>query len=243
MSKAQLAAMPDRERTLLILVAHASNEINVLEKLILMTSAGTPPEKFVDHVEAAQTLIVLRLLIGKLNETWRLFSTRFQSVAGLPQTYLPRLTSKAQDDLAWLRRYFGRENRISGIRNQFAFHTPDDDVIEAAFQDLGETEPWTFYLSDLSGNTFYYAAEMVITRAIAQSAGPASDDILASELAAVFDDTIAVSRKIKDLFSELIALICEQHLASGEPIEGVQLEVPRLPYVPFFLDEDSLKGK
>ena len=37
----QLATMPDAERRLLLLLGHATNEINVFQKLILMSGQGT----------------------------------------------------------------------------------------------------------------------------------------------------------------------------------------------------------
>jgi hypothetical protein len=39
LDRGKLAAMPEAERVLLLLLAHASNEINVLTKLILIMSA------------------------------------------------------------------------------------------------------------------------------------------------------------------------------------------------------------
>jgi hypothetical protein len=47
-----LAAMPETERTLLLLLAHANNEINVLSELILMMIKDLPQSQIVDHVEA-----------------------------------------------------------------------------------------------------------------------------------------------------------------------------------------------
>lgn len=42
LSRAKLAAMPEAERALLFLLAHASNEINVLTKLILVMNKDEP---------------------------------------------------------------------------------------------------------------------------------------------------------------------------------------------------------
>lgn len=51
LSREKLAAMPETERVLLLLLAHASNEINVLTKLILMMRKDDPPSSILDHVE------------------------------------------------------------------------------------------------------------------------------------------------------------------------------------------------
>jgi hypothetical protein len=45
LTKGSLAALPPAERSLLLLLGHASNEINVLMKLILMTRKNAPPSR------------------------------------------------------------------------------------------------------------------------------------------------------------------------------------------------------
>jgi hypothetical protein len=79
LDRGKLAAMPEAERVLLLLLAHASNEINVLTKLIMMMRKDDAPSPIIDHVEAGQTFILMRLLIGKLHEAWELFKNRVQS--------------------------------------------------------------------------------------------------------------------------------------------------------------------
>ena len=71
--------MPTAERTALLLLGHACNEINVLSKLILMARKQSHAIQFVDHVEAAQTFVLMRLLIGKLHEAWEFFKARLQT--------------------------------------------------------------------------------------------------------------------------------------------------------------------
>jgi hypothetical protein len=78
--------MPESERVLLLLLAHANNEINVLSKLILMLRKDNPPSPIHDAVEGAQTFILLRLLIGKLHEAWELFKNRAQSNRSIATT-------------------------------------------------------------------------------------------------------------------------------------------------------------
>ena len=68
LTKRKLAAMPEAERSLLLLLGHASNEINVMSKLILMIRKDGPTTDLIDHVESGQALIFVRVLIGKLHE-------------------------------------------------------------------------------------------------------------------------------------------------------------------------------
>ncbi len=94
LNRTLLPAMPESERVLLLLLAHASNEINILTKLILMMRKGDPPSPILDHVEAGQIFILMRLLIGKLHEAWELFKNRVQSNRSIATTYIPRLGPK-----------------------------------------------------------------------------------------------------------------------------------------------------
>src|SRR5215469_2583660 len=118
LSRQQLAAMPEAERALLFLLAQASNEINVLTKLILMMRKTDPPAPILDHVEAGQTFILMRLLIGKLHEAWELFKNRAQSDSAIRTTYLPKLRPEAAKALQELNRHFGQGSALTAIRNK-----------------------------------------------------------------------------------------------------------------------------
>ena len=77
LTKSKLAALPQAERSLLLLLGHASNEINVLSKLILIVMRkDTPPSQIANNVEAGQVCVLLRVLVGQLHEAWELFRRR-----------------------------------------------------------------------------------------------------------------------------------------------------------------------
>ncbi len=134
LDRAKLAAMPENERALLLLLAHASNELNVLTKLILMMRKDEPPSPILDHVEAGQTFILMRLLIGKLHEAWELFRTRVHSDRTIATTYIPRLRSEASAALTALNRHFGQGSALTAIRNKISFHYSDkENLAEANF--------------------------------------------------------------------------------------------------------------
>jgi len=163
LNKKMLSAMPETERTLLLLLGHASNEINVLSRLILMVRKDPTPSEIVDHVEAGQAFIIIRLLIGKLHEAWELFKARFQSNRQLAENCVPQLKPEGRDSMETPNRYFGRSNSLTAIRNKVSFHYTDrDNLIERAFQDTSESEPLKFYLAKTVGNSFYHAAELVV---------------------------------------------------------------------------------
>jgi hypothetical protein len=142
--KDRLAVLPFTERRLLLLLGHASNEINVLQKLIMMTIMALPTNRpIVDHVQTGQAIIIMRILIGKLHEAWDLFTAHFQKDRGIATKYRPRLEPEATAALEYLRKHFGKGSPLTRIRNKLAFHYKDEgDLIENNFNNLSATEPW-----------------------------------------------------------------------------------------------------
>src|SRR3954464_6155099 len=87
--KERLARLPATERQLLLLLGHAENEISFISKLVVMCRQRRPTihvisklggqsrQRFprgqlMEYAQAAQILILLRVLIGKLHEAWEL---------------------------------------------------------------------------------------------------------------------------------------------------------------------------
>jgi hypothetical protein len=129
-----------------------------------------------------------------------------------------------------------------------SFHyTNDENLTEANFQRLPETEQWEFYFSRSVGNSFYYASELVVAGGVISLAidNPQSGDAPAADLnldarafAALCDTVTEVSGHITELFGQIIALIVMTSI--GEDVETTIVEVPDGPKIssfrlPFFL--------
>ena len=248
LNRAQLAAMPEAERVLLLLLAHACNEINVLSKLILMMRKDDPPSPILDHVEVGQTFIFMRLLVGKLHEAWELFKNRVQSNHAIATKYVPCLRPDATAALQALNRHFGAGSALSAIRNKISFHYSDkENLTEGSFQQLAQGEPLQFYLTKTVGNSFYHAAELIAQLgAINLMEAPPGDpnDSASAEaraFAALCDGIIEVSRHITELFGELIGMLGESavsEVVTEQVPDGPKLSTFSLPY--FFDENDSL---
>jgi hypothetical protein len=238
--RAKLAAMPETERVLLLLLSHATNELNVLTKLILMMRKDDPPSPIIDHAEAGQTFIFMRLLIGKLHEAWELFRARVLTDRAMSTTLLPRLPSEAANALTALKNHFGRGSALTAIRNKVSFHYADkENLTEANFQQLAAAEPLQFYLTDTVGNCFYHAGELVAQLGVINlmktpPAGPEdTSSTQARALNALCTDIIQVSDDMTELFRELIALLGKDvaDSVSTETIpDGPKLSTLTLPY-------------
>ena len=253
LTKEKLAAMPADERQLLLLLGHAANEINVLLKLILMALQPTPELKFVDQVQAGQVFVLMRTLIGKLHEAWKLFGNRFQSAPQIKAKYLPKLNSEAITALDGLNKHFGKKSPLTLIRSGFSFHYYDEkDLVEKSFQDIAEDESWHFYLSDITGNRFYYASELVVAAAVIKLVNPAPNSVephreqsdrAFRELCKLI---ISASEQIMTLFRQCIAEIVNENLSDAQmsdPIEIVGAPSLGSIQIPFFVDDTEFKPK
>jgi hypothetical protein len=242
LTKKRLAAMPPGERRALLLLGHATNEINVFQKLMMMVRKEEA-HSIVTRCENGQILILMRVLIGKLHEAWVLFKKRLQADPQLRAKYLDKLSPEARARVVRLNKHFGDGSPLTAIRNGLAFHYTDkEDLIEGSFQHMSEAEAWEFYLSDIVGNSFYYASELVTTVAAIRLADPSAQGGH-EPFARLGDLAIAVAGDITDLFHELIADMVE---STGEDIQAVGVEIgevakmTRFP-LPFFFDEDDLR--
>jgi hypothetical protein len=249
LTKQSLAAMPDAERKLLLLLGHATNEIIVFQRLVVASVQGTYAPEFVDNVQAGQTLILIRVLIGKLCEAWELFRVRFLSERQLADRYLPKLNEEASAALERLKKHFGAQSPLTLIRNRFSFHyRDDDDLVEQSFQDTPADDEWRFYLSHAQGNSFYYASELVVqygTIKLAAQAPNDADSSAASNLAALGRLIVKVSGQIMALFVDCIDQIVAHSLPNAQITDE---ELPGLRplsdlRIPFFLDDTVFKPK
>ena len=142
LTKSNLSALPQAERSLLLLLGHASNEINVLSNLILMVRKDAPPSQTAEKVEAGQACVLLRVLVGQLHEAWELFRKRVQANRPLHDKYVPLLDAHGAAALQNLNRHFGGESPLTKIRNNVAFHYADDNnLTEKSFRSVTDTEP------------------------------------------------------------------------------------------------------
>jgi hypothetical protein len=241
LTKSKLAVLQQSERSLLLLLGHASNEINVLSKLILMITRkdGQPLPRTVDNVEAGQVCVLLRVLMGQLNEAWELFKKRVQADRSIARKYVEELDAEGAAALERLNKHFG-SSPLTQIRKKVAFHYTDDaNLTEQSFQALPETEPLELYLTEPVGNSFYHASEVIVMFTAIRLAMPGASDDKAA-FSALCDDVIEVSRDITELFSQLIGAIAttcmpDLELQTESHPDGPKLSTLSLPY---FIDFD-----
>jgi hypothetical protein len=172
--KDKLQKLTAGERSLFLLLGHASNQINALWKLVVVATNGGANDPVEEKVSGAQVQIVVRLLIGIMREALKLIEKRFLG-SPLGKEYVPRLSPQATEALNRLKKRFGAPDKFVVIRDNFAFHHPSLENMEAAFQlavkSDGDDSDWCMYLNDALLNTFFFASDFVLVHGIANAMG------------------------------------------------------------------------
>lgn len=247
--KGHLTRLPEADRSLFLLLGHVSNEINVLQKLMLMMRQDDPPSRVVDIVEAGQVMIIMRILVAKLHEAYRVFNERVQGDAAIRERYNVRGEWSGRELLRELNARFKQGSLLTRIRDKLASHYVDEDrLLEASFQALADDEPWELYLSETVGNSFYYASEMVAMKAALDlvAADPVPDEKPdETNLKALFNESLEVANVVMKLCQVIMIEILEKSIAGELVMEPIDIgKPPKLAalHLPFFVDVTDLNG-
>ena len=239
LSRAQLDSIPADERRLLILIAHAANELSVLTKLFHF-AAGTVTDDALPHFEHAhntQALVLGRILTGKIYEWWVLMQSAFFGTR-LSQLYEPLFEPDPRMALDMLKRYFGRDNIIGRIRNKFAFHYSPDQV-DPGYTAVIDDDPLSMYLSKHNTNTLYDFAETVTGRAMLDLINPNDHEAAFGQL---IDESSRAVSQIADVTGQIILLCFDRHLGGNIYSLGAEvIDVEGAPEsetisIPYFIE-------
>ena len=169
MPKDTLAKMTPEERSLFLLLGYASNQVNLLWKLVIIATNHTPENHIEQRVSGAQTQILVRLTIGAMWEAWLLVERGFLSNP-IGRDYLPILDVPAREALERLKKFFG-SSRLAKIRNNYAYHHPTKEQMEFAFEMAmanrgGEDIDWSIFFNRALLNTFFFVSDYVLVHGI-----------------------------------------------------------------------------
>jgi hypothetical protein len=174
-AKDDLLKMSAPERSLFLLLGYASNQVNALWKLIIISTNHTPEDPVEQRVTGAQTQILVRLLIGVMREGLKLVEKRFLgSLIG--REYVPLLDVTATAALDRLKKRLGSTDQLVVIRDNFGFHHPNLLDMDAAFQlaiqnqDAEELD-WCLYVNRGLLNTFFFVSDFVLVHGMANALG------------------------------------------------------------------------
>jgi hypothetical protein len=234
--------IPERERNLFFLLAHAANELNILAKLLHFSLVDRNYEQIVLYAQNAQMVLLLRMLAAKIFETWALLKKGYFDTS-LSREYRDLLDQETRDTLRTLKRYFGTGNVIERIRNRFAFHYDLDDVA-VGYRTIEGSEPFDMYVSPMQVNSLFAFADSIANRAMLEAVCPGKPK---EAIDVLFRETNVANGRMVSVITSLIKVCFGRH------IEKSYYELPFRTYemtnapsaqevgIPFFI-EISGKG-
>lgn len=234
LSKEQLAAMPEKERCLLLLIGHILNEINILRKAALFCGNQLGDQEHVKLAEMGQQILFMRLLGGKTHEAWLAFERRFQKDKEISLVYAKPLADLRGEVWEKLKKMFGTENFIATLRNDHAFHNPHQADIERSFQKLPAQEDWSWYASDRTANCYNWSSDMVMTNVMFD----ATNKLSIREASDAFaEQVMATSSLVESLLAGLAEIMFEKYfpgLRAEQPVAELQglpsVDEAKLPF-------------
>jgi len=247
-TKANLLKMSPAERSLFLLLGYASNQVNALWKLVIIATNSTNRNPIEERVSGAQTQILVRLLIGVMREALKLVEKRFLgSVVG--KEYVPLLDAKASAALDRLKKRFSGPDMLVVIRDNFAFHHPTMEDMEAAFQQAilnqdDEAENWCIYMTPALLNAFFFVSDFVLVHGMANALNESDVNEahrkLLGELAPLAND-------LSEFTFGFAAAIFRKHFG-GELTATVVAKIADVPNIddvklPFFVETPTLTNE
>jgi hypothetical protein len=233
----QLRGIPEEERSLIVVLAHALNEVNTLNKLLFFCTQFDQEPRWVANAQAAQALIVARPIAGKLNEAWAALQAGYFGTK-LTKTYGVLLESSATEALDYLKKYFGRKNLLNEVRNNFAFHYSLDHA-KTSIPDDSSPDDLALFLHETKGNSLYYFAEYLMNKALIDLISPTDPELALGTLLKEMSKVIA---QLNEFVQGLLFVVFDRYIGEEVLRQSVQtVELGVVPqsaniHIPFFFD-------
>lgn len=226
--------MPPEERVLMLLLGYAANQLLMLQKLLHFATCHDPEIEIEELAEVIQTHMLVRLTAGALNEAWKLVRTRFIETP-VARNYLAKLDELGKNAFEGLKRQFAGSTLLSDVRNNFGFHYPDNDMVEAAFEAaIGDAEfagLWNLYFSEHAYNSLFLLSDLIYVHGIGKLAGTVT---LEEGHRKLMGEVSAAAMNFVGFAKSLFAAIWLEHIGS----EMVAEEVVKIDVAP---DIDSVR--
>jgi hypothetical protein len=233
--KSKLVLIPEDERIFFVQLTYLLNELYILQKSIYFSTQET--SNVIERKgRNSQALFFVRIQAGKLFEGWELLQKKFFSTK-ISQKYEIEFSDLGRNSLTELKRYFGKENIISMIRNEFAFHYSHEssDKIKELILDVPDSEVFEMYLSEEHGNCLYDISQVLVNIAILNSID-SSDTQKALEK--ILQEVHQVTKWFLDFGGDCVLIIMKN---SG--LQHGEIEIPDPPSInevilPYFVRKE-----
>ena len=237
-SKDQFQKMEEDERLALILLGHMFNQMGVQFKMLSFSMNNDVESEIEQSVSAAQTHILLRLFLGTLFETWDTINNRIVK-QHIWEKYSGITSAAGVSALATLQDHFEKSNILVQIRNNIAYHYPNDKLLKRAFDDTAADEPWDWYLSDKITNSFYFSSDVVVSHSFIPIAGETNVSLAFKK---IMGEVGIVVNCVNDFMMALMAAIVSKNFPDAITKRELAAEISDAPnrrefFIPFYAED------
>jgi hypothetical protein len=222
MPKAKLSLIPKEERVFFIKIGNLLNDLSLLHKLTIFSTNVNSTNNIVSIAQNMQTLSLIRIQAGILNEGWQLLNKSF-FVPKLSEEYHKQLSDSERQSLEKLKSYFGKENLIYLIRNNFAFHyysKPEQiNQLNKLIDDVEDSETFEIYLTEYYANCVFSMSNVLITTLILNNTTIDDTD-------KAFENLLGDIVKVTSWFGDFLGGCLRVFAAKYPGFESYEVQIP-----------------
>ena len=159
----------------------------MLQGILNLTSSYQSENEDLGSVNSSMSLLMVRLLAGKLSEGWQFLQDSYFRKPTIAITVEPKLQKDSEEALKKLKQYFSRDNQIHKIRNHFAFHYSNQNAAKVV-EELGNREYWEVVMKDGQIPVFV-TAEEIVSKVMYDEVDSDPDKAMENLIKEVFDIT------------------------------------------------------
>lgn len=214
--KAKLAAIPANERGLYLMLDHIQNELSILMRLTLFSENYRFPEPVRASAHIAQAMLIVRFLGAKCTEAWEFIGRAIlRSQIGAEIQQLIDDSGKAA--IARLKAKFGAGSILHELRNEFAFHYPDQwaQRLAKSFEDYPDSHIQIF-TSGTRINTLHYTSDVLFNYTLITSA---KKENVSAGFGHIMDEMIEVSDLLLTYADSVMIALGNKYLGDDHAID------------------------
>jgi hypothetical protein len=235
-SKDQFRQLPKEERSIVLVSGHILNQISVFMKLVRFSTNKDPVNPIEDNVSGMQSQLILRCLIGVLAEACVWLEER----QPLIETYLVTMNPEGRGAYGKMKLNFDKKALLRLIRHNYLYHYPNDKNVERAFEAIPADDPWEWYFSEASTNSFYFSCELILGYGLVRATGEPTP---IAAFSMVMAKAMELADTMPDFLMRLIEVIMVKYLGTDifAPQPGATIaDAPALGefWIPFFAATD-----
>ena len=235
-SKGELLSIPEKELELFIQLTNFYNDVNILQKLMVISGISREKannNKIVEMSLSSQALFFMRIQAGKLYEGWNMLGEHFFNNKTFSEEYHKKGSSQSKENLSKLKKYFGKNNLIENVRNKHTFHYSKESSKNMVKQiiDAPDLKIFEMYYSKEYANCFYSIAHDLLNSSILKEID-SSDQTKAMD--DFFQQIMDTTKRFLDFTQDCILVISKKYLQMN--YEEAQIPEPsnlndiRLPF-------------